>query len=327
MKEYLPSEITELPATSAIQLTPLQFDMLRQVPPQELWFENLASLETRRAYQADLRDFMSFVQIVQPVELRSVSRAHVLVWRADLERRGISGATIRRKLAALGSLFDYLCECNAVASNPVDGVRRPKSNCSEGKTPGLSDGQARQLLDAPPVDTLKGQRDRAILSTLLFHALRRAELANLRVKDFKQIRSGTPHLLVQGKGQKIRFIPIHANTVDLINQYLRSAGHTEDAAGPLFRSVRQVRASQCARGLSPGGVYTLVLGYLEQIGMKGENMGPHALRVTAATSALQNNTDIAKVQQWLGHASIGTTKMYDRRSHRPSDSPTYRVQY
>ena len=76
-----------------------------------------------------------------------------------------------------------------VTSNPVDGVRRPRVDCSEGKTPGLSDTRARQLLNAPSVCTLKGLRDRAILSTLLFHALRRDELASLRVKDFKQIRS------------------------------------------------------------------------------------------------------------------------------------------
>lgn len=327
MNKLLPAAITASPATGPSQLSPTQFEMLRQVPPEGLWFANLTSPQTRRAYQADLREFRAFAGIVQPVELRSVTRAHVLAWRAELERRGLSAATIRRKLAALGSLFDYLCECNAVTSNPVNGVRRPKVDSSEGKTPGLSDLQARQLLSAPPADTLKGARDRAVLSTLLFHAMRRHELASLRVKDFKQMRSGIPHFLVHGKGQKIRFIPVHPDSLALITQYLLLAGHSEDAAGPLFRSIRPNKKDRPARGLSPGSIYTLVLGYLNQIGIKDENMGPHALRVTAATSALQNNTDIARVQSWLGHANIGTTKMYDRRSHRPADSPTYRVCY
>lgn len=327
MNDLLPSRFNASPATAPNQLSPTQFEMLRQVPPDGLWFANLTSPQTRRAYQADLREFRAFAGIVQPVELRSVTRAHILAWRAELERRELSAATIRRKLAALGSLFDYFCECNAVMSNPVDGVRRPKVDCSEGKTPSLSDQQARQLLNAPLADTLKGLRDRAILSTLLFHALRREELASLRVKDFNQIRSGVPHLLIHGKGQKIRFIPVHPDSLDLINQYLMSAGHDFDSEGTLFRSIRPHKNDRLARGLSTGSIYTLVLGYLSQIGIKGENMGPHVLRVTAATSALQNNTDITRVQSWLGHANIGTTKMYDRRIHQPADSPTYRVRY
>ncbi len=55
--------------------------------------------------------------------------------------------------------------------------------------------------------------------------------------------------------------------------------------------------------------------------------GPHALRATAATSALEHNADIAKVQEWLGHASISTTRVYDRRGSKPEDSPTFRVTY
>jgi len=67
--------------------------------------------------------------------------------------------------------------------------------------------------------------------------------------------------------------------------------------------------------------------YMKQIGIKGDNMGPHALRATAATSALEHNADIAKVQEWLGHASISTTRVYDRRGSKPEESPTFRVVY
>src|SRR5215510_814726 len=99
--------------------------------------------------------------------MRTVVRAHVIAWRKDLESRGLTPASIRRKLSALSSLFDYLCDRNAVAGNPVDGVKRPMANSNEGTTPALGDEQARRLLEAPPADTLKGIRDRAILATLL----------------------------------------------------------------------------------------------------------------------------------------------------------------
>jgi site-specific recombinase XerC len=84
----------------------------------------------------------------------------------------LGGSTTRHRLASLASLFECLCERNAVTHNPVKGRRRLRTQSGEGKTPGLGDHQARKLLAAPEADTIKSKRDRAILSTLLFHALR-----------------------------------------------------------------------------------------------------------------------------------------------------------
>lgn len=317
-----------LPQTAMRVLSTPEFLRLSKVPPETQWFANLDSAQTRRAYQNDLQAFMRFTGIVQPEEFRTVERSHVLAWRAELERLGLSGATIRRKLAALGSLFDYLCDCNAVTHNPVKGVKRPKVDSYEGKTPALGDNQVRLLLDAPPIDTLKGKRDRAILSVLLYHALRREELTKLLVKDFSHERRGVPHLRVQGKGGKLRYIPTHPQTLRLVAEYLDLAGHGHEPNWPLFRPLRNQHAGHTAIALTPGGVYSeVVMRYMRQVGIQGVNMGPHALRATAATSALEHNADIAKVQEWLGHVSISTTRMYDRRGSKPEDSPTFKVTY
>ena len=322
------TDLQPLRAASPRALSAPEFSRLADVPPEAQWFANLTSHQTRRAYQNDLRGFMAFTGIVQPEEFRSITRAHILAWRAALERQALAGATIRRKLAALASLYDYLCEANAVTHNPVRGVKRPAVDTLEGKTPALGDAQARALLNAPPSSTLKGQRDRAILAVLLFHALRREELTRLCVKDFNQERRGVPHLRVQGKGGKLRFIPTHASALRLVAEYLAAAGHGQQADSPLFRRVRAPRAGQPAAALTTGSVYAdVVVFYMKQVGITGENMGPHALRATAATSALEHNADIAKVQEWLGHASISTTRVYDRRGFRPEDSPTFRVAY
>lgn len=310
------------------RLTAPEFAHLVDVPPEAQWFANLTSNQTRRAYQNDLASFMRFTGIVQPEEFRSVTRSHVLAWRADLEQQMLSTATIRRKLAALASLFDYLCECNAVLHNPVKGVKRPIVDTFEGKTPALGDAQARALLVAPPADTIKGKRDRAILAVLLFHALRREELTKLCVKDFSQERRGVPHLCVQGKGGKLRFIPAHPSALRLVAEYLAVASHGQEADGPLFRRIRAPKIGEPATALTPGSVYAeVVVHYMKQLGITGENMGPHALRATAATNALEHRADIAKVQEWLGHASISTTRVYDRRGSKPEDSPTFRVAY
>jgi integrase/recombinase XerD len=197
----LPAEITP---TNRL-LTAAEFHRLADVPPEVEWFANLSNPSTRRAYENAIRDFMRFTGIVRPEEFRTVTRAHIIAWRDDLMRRGLGGSTIRHRLASLASLFEYLCEKNAVTHNPVKGVERPRSESGEGKTPAIGDHQARELLAAPADDTIKSKRDRAILSTLLFHALRREELCKLKVKDFQHARKGVPHLKVAGKGGRPNF--------------------------------------------------------------------------------------------------------------------------
>ncbi len=130
-------------------LTAAEFQGLSDVPPEAEWFANITNPRTRRAYQGDIREFMAFVGIAGAGEFRLVTRAHALAWRKELERRGHAAATIRRKLSALASLFDHLCERNAVPFNPLRGVKRPTSDTNEGKTPAIGDGQARALLNAP----------------------------------------------------------------------------------------------------------------------------------------------------------------------------------
>src|ERR1700733_2056026 len=165
-------------------LTAAEFQRLADVPPEVEWFANIRNPSTRRAYENAIKDFMRFTGIKRPEEFRAVTRAHVIAWRDDLGNRDLIGPTIRHRLAALSSLFQYLCDKNAVTHNPVKGVKRPRVESDEGKTPAIADHQARKLLAAPDDESLKGKRDRAILATLLYHALRREELCKVKVRDF-----------------------------------------------------------------------------------------------------------------------------------------------
>jgi site-specific recombinase XerD len=302
-----------------------RFHQLAAVPAELEWFANIDNPRTRRAYRGDLTEFMTFVGITSPEQFRAITRAHVIAWRQSLEERGLNGASIRRKLAALASLYEYLCDRHAVTHNPVKGVKRPRVESAEGKTPALADGQARQLLDAPDPRTLKGKRDRAILAVLLYHGLRRAELCALRVEDLQE-RRGVKHLRVHGKGNKLRYVPLHPAAAVRIEEYLAQAGQAGDQSSPLFLALRNPGAD---RGLSDKGVYSnVVLHYGRALGLTSLPLfGPHAMRATAATNALEHGADIAKVQEWLGHTNIQTTRVYDRRHTRPEDSPTFKVAY
>ena len=280
-------------------LTAPEFHQLAQVPPATEWFANLDNPNTRRAYRNDLTEFMTFVGIASPEELRLVTRAHVLAWRKDL------------------------ADANAVMHNPVKGVRRPKIESYGGKTPALGDAQARHLLKLPAGEDLKSRRDRALLSLLLYHGLRREELSRLTVQDIHP-RRGVPHLRVHGKGSKVRHIPLHPGTQELLTDYLEACGHAHEKSAALFRPIRNNRTGELDRTLSGDGIYKLVRGYAKKLGV---TIGVHALRATAATNALEHEADIAKVQEWLGHANIATTRLYDRRKSRPEDSPTFKVSY
>ena len=92
----------------------------------------------------------------------------------------------------------------------------------------------------------------------------------------------------------------------------------------MFRPVRDNRSSDLERAITADGVYKLVRGYSARLGFE---IGAHALSATAATNALDHQADIAKVQEWLGQASIATTRIYDHRRTRPEDSPTFKVAY
>lgn len=312
-------------ATAPI-LTAEQFRRLSKVPTAVEWLENIANARTRRVYENHATEFAQFVQLKHPDQFRDVTRAHVIAYRKRLERAGHAPATIRAKLSALSSLFDYLCEKNSITHNPVKGVKRPKANNNEGKTPAISDAQARRLLAAPLPNTLKGKRDRAILAAFLYQMLRREELCNLQVGDLHE-RRGTPYLRIHGKGGRVRNIVAHPVVVERIHEYLEDAGHGEEKKKAMFRPVRNNVTGQIDKSLHPDSIDEILRPYAAEAGIDLESFSAHSLRATGATNALEHNADIAKVQEDLGHANVSTTRLYDRRKSRPEDAATLKINY
>ena len=269
-----------------------EFQQLADVPAAAEWLANIDSPNTRRAYQNDVGEFMSMLGIRRFSELPGVRRAHVIAWRKMLEARDLGPSTRRRKLSAVSSLFRYLCNENAVDENPVSGVRRPRmENANEGRTPALSDAQARRLLSAPEGESLLARRDRALLAVLLYHGLRRDEVARLTVGSLHEHR-GVPHFRVTGKGSKTRPVPVHPAALSALGDYLELAGHHRDRNAPLFQPTQ---ARWAGRPLTGDGIYKLVRKYATAAAIPMERI-VHALRATAATNALEHEADIARVR-------------------------------
>jgi integrase len=143
---------------------------------------------------------------------------------------------------------------------------------------------------------------------LLYHGIRREEPCLLRLRDM-QSRQGVMHFRIKGKRDKIRFLPIHPMVPRLIGEYLemlkRGGGQEHQSLDEaLFRPVANNRTGRLDRHLDPGSVYrNIVIRYAKATGISGEAIGVcvHSMRATAATNALSNEADIAKVQEWLGH--------------------------
>jgi integrase len=155
-------------------------------------------------------------------------------------------------------------------------------------------------LQAPDAQTLKDKRDRAMLSTLLYHGLRREELCTLKIRDITQ-RRGVAHLRVHGKGGKTRYLPLHPGTAERITEYVEVLGHGGHPSAPLFRPVRNNVHQRTGEPMTTDGVYKVVQSYARKIGLGDiDRLGVHALRTMAATNALDHQADIAKVQEWLG---------------------------
>jgi len=303
-----------------------QLRALKAIPEEGLWLASQTSKNTRVAYRRDVAGFMGFLGIQTTEELREVDRAAVLSWQSRLEAGGAKPATIRRKLAALSSLFAHLVHHQVLRENPTRELRRPSVNRRQGRTPAFSTAQARAILDAPDGTTLRGLRDRAILSVGFQAGPRRGSIARLRVRDFHQ-DAGYDALRFVWKGGHEHAVALHPQTAQRIREYLAAAGHAQDTASPLFRPLRGNGAvNDPRRHLHPKEIGRILKRYTRAAKIRG-NYSAHSMRATFITTALANGASLEEVQAAAGHADPGTTKLYDRRGYNPEKSAAFFASY
>nr|WP_275437555.1 tyrosine-type recombinase/integrase [Roseomonas mucosa] len=307
------------------QLAPL--DALAAIPEEEIWLAKQKSARTRRAYRLDVQHFMRSLGITTQEQLRQVDHRAVIAWeRMQREQQGAAPSTVRRRLAALSSLFKHLVRHGAAVRNPVVDVERPAINREEGTTAAFSKAQARRLLDAPSADTLAGLRDRAILSVGLQVGLRRAEIAALKVGDLHQNR-GFDALRVIRKGGRRDALAINPQAAQRIRAYLERAGHGDERDAPLFRPLKgNTRALDPTGRLDPDSIDRILRRHAAAIGLT-RGYSAHSMRATFITTALENGAQLEDVQKAAGHRDPSTTKLYDRRGYNPEKAASFFATY
>ena len=223
--------------------------------------------------------------------------------------------TKKQHLAAIRHLFDALVQRHAVILNPATSVRTERHEVIEGKTPELNVKQARQLLDSIDTSHVVGLRDRAIIGTLCFTAVRVGAVARLKRGDF-QHGGDQWTLRFTEKGGKSRDIPVRHDLQQYLLKYLDAAGLRRARKDtPLFRSTLRREKQLTTRGLSAGDMWALLKRRLKDANMP-EHLSPHSIRVGVITDLLQQGVALEDVQYLAGHADARTTRVYDRRHQK-----------
>lgn len=171
----------------------------------------------------------------------------------------------------------------------------------------LTEEEAQAIPRVPDRRTLQGKRDYAILLTLLTTGLRKAEICNLKVGDLKTYRNQAV-VDVIGKGKKFRRIPLKAETLLAIQDYLKVNGNGNDPEHPLFQTLGKHGPYQ-ERELTPKAVDCLVKSVAKRALIR-KRIHPHVIRHTFAITLLDKGNDLRTVQALMGHSHIRTTERY-----------------
>jgi len=303
------------------RLAPL--DLLNAIPEETLWLEALRSPQRRQAYRNDVAGSMTFLGISTPQDLRKVARPVVIAVRWDLERANVQPATIRRKLAALSSLFTHLVGRQVVQDNSCRETQRSSVNRREGTTSASSQEEARALLDLPDETTPRGLRDRALLSVGFQAGARRTSIVHLNVHDLHRQR-GSGALSFVWKGGQAHALTPHPQTAQRIRDYLLASEHAEDLDGSLFRPI--VRTKSAAHRLHPQEVNRVFERDIKEEGLEGR-YSAHSMRATFIAAARDNGASLEEVPRAAENADPSTTKLSDRRGHSPDRSAAFSASY
>ena len=280
------------------------FDFAIQKFLEHLSREN-ASPQTFRAYGADLRQLRQYFSPPgqSPPAPSAVDLLMLREWVADLFHQGLSSVTMRRKIAAVRSLWKFMVR-EGIAENDVPRLLSipkiaktvPRVPSAE-KTNALLDDIARNTLDRP-----HPERDVAIFEVLYGCGLRVSELVGLNIED---VDLSERVMRVRGKGRKERMVPFTEGLRRVLAKWfgVRAAPNTERA---VFLSDRGKR-------LSDRAVRRLVKLYA--IAFTGDpTVHPHTFRHAYATHLLRDGADLRSIQELLGHAQLSTTQKYTQVS-------------
>jgi site-specific recombinase XerD len=276
----------------------------------EYFAANIRNLNTRRAYLHAVREFATWCSAQQFYDIVDIEPLHVAAYIEQLTGR-LAKPSTKQHLAAIRMLFDWLVVGTVMATNPAAPVRGPKYTSKKGKTPVLTQDEARELLEKIDITTVKGLRDRALIATMIYTFGRVGAVIKMRVEDYyTQGRRGWVRL--HEKGGKRHEMPCNHNLEAYLDAYITAAGLSGDLKGYLFLGSRGKTGKLTKHPLAQSNVYRMIRRRAMLAGIK-TRIGNHTFRATGITQYLRNGGRRELAQQMAAHESPRTTALYDRR--------------
>lgn len=254
---------------------------------------------TRVEYTRDVGNLIEFLRNNRIHEPGAIELRHLEHYLAELDRRGLSGSSRRRRAAAIRSFFSFLESHDYIPQNVATRLRSPRRSEREPRV--LSEAEYGRLQDVCRFHP----RDQAIIELFLQTGIRLSELARLKMSDLaRPTRAGKEKkdagsVRVLGKGDKERTITVNWKACKALEAYLVERPRAREEA--LF-------ISKFGAPMGPRAIQDVVKKYLKEAGI--QNASAHTLRHTFGTHQVRKGTNLRVVQEAMGHADLKTTSLY-----------------
>ena len=274
----------------------------------ENFLEVLASekglaVNTRISYKNDILQFLVFLE-KNKKKINEITSIDIEKFTSKFTTQGLEKSTISRKMSALSHFFIFLLEENMIKRNPINELDLPKQIKKLPKI--LSVDQVEKLIKSSREDqSINGIRLNTMIEILYATGIRVSELVEMKLSATYAEKN---FLLVQGKGNKERLVPISENTEVRIKDYLkiRNKFLNNDSESKWLFPSKQSSKGHITRQRFNQLLQTLC----ERVNLNHIKISPHKLRHAFATHLLANGVDLRSLQQMLGHADISTTQIY-----------------
>lgn len=255
-------------------------------------------------YQKDIEDFFDFMKEEAISSINEVTHTEARMYLTRLHQKKYARKSVARKTSSLRSFYKFLLREEKVEQNPFTSVSLPKQ---EKRLPQfLYSEELDKLFAVSDLETPLGQRNQAILELLYATGIRISECCHIQIHDI-DFQVGT--ILVNGKGNKQRYIPFGSFAQDAIKIYLEDGRKSLLEKQKTPNSTKHLFLNFRGGALTPRGV-RLILNDMVQQACSTLHISPHMLRHTFATHMLNEGADLRVVQELLGHASLSSTQIY-----------------
>lgn len=267
-----------------------------------LRFEKSFSINSVDAYIHDIEKLTQYLELIKsdatPININLMQLHDFINWINEL---GLNARSQARIISGIKAFFKYLLLEEFIQENPAELLEAPQIGRKLPDT--LNVIEIDKLIAAIDLSTLEGERNKVIIETLYSCGLRVSELINLKISNlhFKE-----EFILVEGKGNKERLVPIGKPTMKLINNYIRKV-----RIGIKIEKSHEDYVFLNRRGfkLTRVMIFTIIKQLAEKIGLE-RNISPHTFRHSFASDLIDGGADLRAVQEMLGHVSITTTEIY-----------------